>query len=202
MRSQVIASLLGQLMLALDCGLAALFVVSCGATATALSLACLLPSPQTRLSMKNDTERHSSDLSRRSSCDLSTTPPSQQARQAAGGCSVLEDADAAGRMPISEVLPLPASWSMKGLTQAMVVLADMKRVMRESSALRFYVWLAVGTAVHHLVLTYWQAREPPLSPKPPFLEFSLSHTLTSTRTPQPGSNQSTAIPRIRPAPGS
>ena len=72
---------------------------------------------------------------------------------------VLDDhgvASPAGRGELTAVLLSPAAWSREGFSHALVVCGDIGRVLRETSALRYYAWLAVGTAVHHLVLTYWQ----------------------------------------------
>jgi len=40
------------------------------------------------------------------------------------------------------------------------MLSDVVRAFSRSGALKYYAWLAVATAVHHLVFTYWQALQP------------------------------------------
>ncbi|KAL1525570.1 hypothetical protein AB1Y20_020424 [Prymnesium parvum] len=151
--SEVIASLLGQLMLSQGSGLTALFVVSCGATAAALLLTCALPSPATRWSLKGGMDTYAAP-------QPSTEPPASADVRTAESCSVLEDAaivNPAGRADLTAALLSPRAWSKEGLARALVVCGDIGRVLRESSAIRYYSWFAVGTAVHHLVLTYWQA---------------------------------------------
>lgn len=53
------------------------------------------------------------------------------------------------------------------------IVSDVFRAFSRSGALKYYAWLAVATAVHHLVYTYWQALKGmhgqggPHSPPPP-----------------------------------
>lgn len=151
--SQVFASLLGQLMLSQGSGLTALFVVSSLSTLCALVLACLLPSPATELSLKSQPEHPDAAI-------VSHNTPSRTI-QASASCAVLEDgaiAPVGSRSDLTAVLLSRRTWSKEGLSRARLVCLDVCRVMVESSAIRWYAWLAVGTAVHHLVLTYWQAR--------------------------------------------
>ena len=55
--------------------------------------------------------------------------------------------------------------------RAKILLYDTLRTLRHSGAVYYYAWLSVATAVHHLVVTYWQAAIPRLeshhSPPPP-----------------------------------
>ena len=44
-----------------------------------------------------------------------------------------------------------------------LVVGDTSYVLRHSGAMYYYAWISVATAVHHLVLTYWQVCMPPPS---------------------------------------
>lgn len=50
-------------------------------------------------------------------------------------------------------------------SQARLVCTDTAHVLRHSGAVYYYAWIAVATAVHHLVVTYWQSGIP-LPPHP------------------------------------
>ena len=55
------------------------------------------------------------------------------------------------------LLLMTATAEQEGYSKATVVCSVVSHLLQHSSAVRYYSWLAVGTAVHHLVLTYWQA---------------------------------------------
>ena len=57
---------------------------------------------------------------------------------------------------------------MDGFERARALFRDTARTLRHSGAVYYYAWLSVATAVHHLVVTYWQAAVPHAhSPPPP-----------------------------------
>jgi hypothetical protein len=65
-------------------------------------------------------------------------------------------------------------------SQARLVCTDTAHVLRHSGAVYYYAWIAVATAVHHLVVTYWQSGIP-LPPHPVGTPSPPPHSLSFPR---------------------
>ena len=65
-------------------------------------------------------------------------------------------------------------------SQARLVCTDTAHVLRHSGAVYYYAWIAVATAVHHLVVTYWQSGIP-LPPYPVGTPSPPPHSLSFPR---------------------
>jgi len=65
-------------------------------------------------------------------------------------------------------------------SQARLVFTDTAHVLRHSGAVYYYAWIAVATAEHHLVVTYWQSGIP-LPPHPVGTPSPPPHSLSFRR---------------------
>ena len=79
-----------------------------------------------------------------------------------GGASYRADAAGASADTSSQAAPLACcggccSSLRSSMRRARLVWSDTAHLLRHSGAMYYYAWLSVATAVHHLVVTYWQA---------------------------------------------
>lgn len=148
--SSVVASLLGQQLLVWGhVELTWLFVLSAIFTAAGLFFALLLPLGQSPPSKSEGLlPRANGGADAPSSCESACRPIN-----GAADARVDAGADPSG----SAAMPADDAQSSAPPVEAGLLLSDTLRTLRHSGAVYYYAWLSVATAVHHLVVTYWQA---------------------------------------------
>jgi hypothetical protein len=192
--AEVTSSLLGQLMLEGGAPLASLFVVSLASTCAAALVALALPSPRAPapgvagLRTVRSYARFAAPPFSLQEGMLPTperspaaaprgVPGAAAAAAAADGGAADGAADGSGaEPPPNGAAPgTPADGGGGGLGGGVarkvtvwslprLLCADVLQAYAESGALTYYGWLSVTTAVHHLVITYWQLLPEPDHP--------------------------------------
>lgn len=162
--AEVAGSILGQLLLARGViSLYTLFTLSALSTAAAFVVGCWLPTRQRRPAYA------APRLGDSVHCQLNALAegPARQPLVGAGaGDRTLSYSG--DRLPGEEVASVEAASVVarretrlaKAYTKAGLVFSDTVHLLRHSGALRYYGWISVATAAHHLVVTYWQAAIP------------------------------------------
>ena len=170
--AEVVASLLGQLLISKGAAIWVCFALSAGFTAAGLIFATTLPSRPTVEAMRPSLMDENG---------LSPMPPLGQTsslRSRAINGTEPPVSSTIGQGLAGPSIPLPAAPSTPGeasaqngerddrsccsvcspmeVRKAHLVWLDTLHLLRHSGALYYYLWLSVATAVHHLVVTYWQ----------------------------------------------
>lgn len=202
--AEVLASLLGQLLISRNVRLDVLFKLSTLFTATSLLVAWLLPtSSRASLTKPLLSTAASSLTSIPAGSVASVVEPSAEADVSSqptictsgteqyASCAAREELSADGSS--YSFTPGRASYGQGGRSRigdvadctarARVLCTDTIHLLRHSGAMYYYMWLAFATAVHHLVVTYWQAAVPTGHAPIPSTHHHPNLTLLDSATP-------------------
>uniref|UniRef100_A0A7S0PZN8 Solute carrier family 40 protein n=1 Tax=Coccolithus braarudii TaxID=221442 RepID=A0A7S0PZN8_9EUKA len=165
--ADVLSSLLGQVLLDVGSSLTQLFVISAVATFAATALVLALPSSPPnglpRLVDRTITPScfSAADSLAESMCTstLGTSTlgenPEHSERVKRRDSIAANGDDVVCCCARAELQTEPPPKQAR-MSTTMLLWSDVMRGIWRSGALRYYAWLAVGVAVHHLVYTYWQ----------------------------------------------
>jgi hypothetical protein len=193
--AEVVASLLGQLLLSLSVELWVCFALSAAFTGAGVLFSFVLPSRQPEMQTPlNPGIAPSSTLGLPINGEQGSAPSDVADGAASAGASrslpvtpvlgrtmtpVAYDQRQSGSGIMSDAAHgVCFGWASVGefASRGRLVWADTVHVLRHSGAMHYYLWLSAATAVHHLIVTYWQAGIPsPPSPPPMPTHHNVSH---------------------------
>lgn len=178
---EVVASLLGQLLISRGAQIWVCFALSAGFTAVGVFFATTLPSRPTVDAVRPSVLRYhdmspspslivtnlmgqrgriNQEASPATSSSSPMPPDSGNSASAEGASGGAADASLASPDGGADAEGGGCFCSSKEVRKAQLVWMDTLHLLRHSGALYYYLWLAVATAVHHLVVTYWQIGMP------------------------------------------